>query len=101
MCFTCSHKLLASFVSLKVILSSDYLYIHARVDVGQYRCRTFPDGGESNRKFISTISFVKISVIFNARSQFLTQSRSVKKTELTILILPLRSLITKARIWLR
>ena len=64
MCFTCNDvysfvKLLASFVSLKVILSFDYLYIHARVDVGQYRCRAFPDGGESNRKFISTISFVK------------------------------------------
>ena len=63
MCFTCNDvysfvKLLASFVSLKVILSSDYLYIHARVDVGQYKV-AFPDGGESNRKFISTISFVK------------------------------------------
>ena len=37
MCFTCNDvsfvKLLASFVSLKVILSFDYFYIYSLVDV--------------------------------------------------------------------
>ena len=61
MCFTCNDvssfvKLLASFVSLKVILSFDYFYIYYRVDV--FGTGT-DDGGESNREFISTISFVK------------------------------------------
>ena len=66
MCFTCNDvvsfvKLLASFVSLKVILSFDYLYIYSRVDV-------FGTGTDVERfkmvasqtgNLLSTISFVK------------------------------------------
>ena len=58
----------------------------------------FQDGGESNREFVSSLSFVKISVNFNAMGQSQRLSRSKKKTEVTILILPLRSLINVARI---
>ena len=82
MCFTCNDvssfvKLLASFVSLKVILSFDYLYICFWY---RYRCRTFQDGGESNREFIKYHFICKISVIFNARSQSRTLSRSEKNS---------------------
>ena len=59
----------------------------------------FQDGGESYREFVSSLSFVKISVNFNAMGQSQRLSRSKKKkTEVTILILPLRSLINVARI---
>ena len=58
----------------------------------------FQDGGESYREFVSSLSFVKISVNFNAMGQSQRLSRSKKTTEVTILILPLRSLINVARI---
>ena len=32
-----------------------------------YPCRSFQDGRESNKEFVSRLSFVKILVIFNAR----------------------------------
>ena len=32
-----------------------------------YRCRSFEDGGESNREFVSRLLLLKLSVIFNAR----------------------------------
>ena len=39
----------------------------------------FQDGGESNREFVSSLSFVKISVNFNAMGQSQRLSRSKKK----------------------
>ena len=36
--------------------------------------RSFQDGGESNREFLSRLSFVKILVIFNARGPSQTLS---------------------------
>ena len=59
-----------------------------------YRCRSFQDGGESNREFVSRLSFVKILVIFNARGV-----RIGSKSDFTSLILPFRSLAIVARIW--
>ena len=57
----------------------------------------FQDGGKSNREFVSSLSFVKISVNFNAMGQSQRLSRS-EKIEVTILILPLFSLINVKRI---
>ena len=37
------------------------------------------DGGKSNREFVSCLSFVKLSVIFNARGPSQTLSGSEKK----------------------
>ena len=56
-----------------------------------YRCRSGQDGGQSNREFVSSFSFVKISVIFSARDKSQTMTH-------TVLIFPLSSLITEARI---
>ena len=104
MCFTCNDvssfvKLLASFVSLKVILSFVYLYIYSRIDV-------FGTGTDVERfkmvasqtgNLLSTISFVKYQ-LFSMLGASLGHYHARKKTAFTILILLLRSLITVARI---
>ena len=87
MCFTCNDvssfvKLLASFVSLKVILSFDYLYIYSRVDV-------FGTGTDVERfkmvasqaGSLSTISFVKYQ-LFSMLGASLGQYHARKKQRL-------------------